>query len=76
MGFITSPDGGRRAPQLRPGVFIIPTRLLALSDPPWFVDGRRVVALAPHPNLEDHVFVTTEAPEALAFLPDLYVELD
>ena len=43
---------------------------------PPTVNGRPITALAPHPQLDDLVYVTTAAPDALAFLPDPYVELE
>ncbi len=44
--------------------------------PPPTVNGRPITALAPHPQLDDLVYVTTGPPDALAFLPDPYVELE
>ena len=43
---------------------------------PPTVNGRPITALAPHPQLDDLIYVTTGAPDALAFLPDPYVELE
>ena len=43
---------------------------------PPTVNGRPITALAPHPQLDDLVYVTTGTPDALAFLPDPYVELE
>ncbi len=40
------------------------------------VNGRPITALAPHPQLDDLVYVTTGTPDALAFLPDPYVEIE
>ncbi len=40
------------------------------------VNGRPITAIAPHPDLDDLVFVTTGPADALAFLPDPYVEIE
>ncbi len=38
--------------------------------PPPTLFGRPITAVAPHPELEDVVYVTTGPPEALLFMPD------
>ena len=48
----------------------------ACSAGPLSIRGRRVTAIAPHPEADDLFYVTTGHPETLAFLPDPYVELD
>ena len=57
------------------GVFLTDTRALAGQPYPWLIDGRPVRALAPHPQQPDLVYLTTEHPETLAFLPDEYTEI-
>ena len=42
---------------------------------PATIDDRPVTAIAPHPHDDDLIYLTTEHPEALAFLPDPYVDL-
>ena len=71
-------------PVLDADVFVIAmddlpqTDLSATGDgvPPPTVNGRPITAVAPHPQLDDLVYVTTGPPDALAFLPDPYVELE
>lgn len=71
-------------PVLDADVFVIALDDLPQADmsatgdgvPPPTVNGRPITALAPHPQLDDLVYVTTGTPDALAFLPDPYVELD
>ncbi|MCK4341926.1 MAG: hypothetical protein KAY37_09415 [Phycisphaerae bacterium] len=59
-----------------PGVYVLPIEVLNRYAPPWIVEGRLVRALAPHPDRDDLLYVTTEAPDTLSFLPDPGVELD
>jgi hypothetical protein len=58
------------------GVFLVPLGVLELDVGPLSVQGRRVTAVAPHPEADDLLYVTTGHPETLAFLPDPYVELE
>lgn len=58
------------------GVFIVPIGAIDIDRGPWSIRGRRVRAIAPHPDDDDLFYVTTRHPETLAFLPDPYLELD
>lgn len=40
------------------------------------IDGRPITALAPDPDFDDLVYVTTHHPDALMFLPDPCLEVD
>ncbi|MBL8879823.1 MAG: hypothetical protein JNG88_11950 [Phycisphaerales bacterium] len=56
------------------GVYVVP---LAYIDPTadiYFVEGRVVTAIAPHPTVDELVYVTTGHPATLSFLPDEYFE--
>ena len=57
------------------GVYIVAIQNLDLDALPAMINGRPVTAIAPHPRDEDRLYVTTEHPEALAFLPDPYMDL-
>jgi hypothetical protein len=57
------------------GVYVVPLHALDFENPPPLLRGRPVTAIAPHPQDDDRCYVTTEHPEALAFLPDPYIEL-
>lgn len=72
-------------PELDDDVFVLSidefpaTDLLRLEDDTLAiptVNGRPITAIAPHPDLDDLVFVTTGPPDALAFLPDPYLEVE
>jgi len=56
-------------------VYVVPMGVLDLDAGPLSVQGRRVTAVAPHPEADDLLYITTGHPETLAFLPDPYVEL-
>jgi hypothetical protein len=58
------------------GVYVVPLGAVDLDAGPWSIEGRRVTAIAPHPEAEDLLYATTGHPETLSFLPDPYVELD
>lgn len=57
-------------------VYVVPIDELHKYAPPWFIEGRPIRALAAHPERDDLVYLTTDAPDSLAFLPDHYVELE
>ena len=57
------------------GVYIVAIQNLDLDALPAMINGRPITAIAPHPHDEDRFYVTTEHPEALAFLPDPYIDL-
>ena len=72
-------------PELDSDVFVISIdEFPALELPQWVdgtlatatVNGRPITAVAPHPDLDDLVFVTTGPPDSLSFLPDPYVEIE
>jgi len=56
-------------------VFVVPLGAVDLDAGPLSIRGRRVTAIAPHPEADDLFYVTTGHPETLSFLPDPYVEL-
>ncbi len=58
------------------GLYLVSTSELARQGLPGRVDNRPIRAWAPHPEDDELVYVTTEHPETLAFLPDPYIELD
>jgi hypothetical protein len=60
---------------VQPGVYLLPRVELNKYAPPWFIDGRPIRALAPHPERPDLVYVTNEHPALLSFLDEPYVEL-
>jgi hypothetical protein len=57
------------------GVYLAPSVLLDEPRSAWLIDGRPVRAIAPHPERDDVVYLTTESPELLDFLPDPALEL-
>jgi hypothetical protein len=57
------------------GVYVVPIQNFDLDALPATINGRPITALALHPNDENLVYVTTEHPETLAFLPDPYIDL-
>jgi len=57
------------------GVYIVAMQYIDLENLPATIDDRPVTAIAPHPHDDDLIYLTTEHPEALAFLPDPYVDL-
>ncbi len=59
-----------------PGVFLVPRTALDPDATVWLIQGRPVVAMAPHPSADDLVYVTTSHPAALDFLPDDTFEVD
>lgn len=58
------------------GVYVAPREHVVVNGSPATIDGRPVTAVAPHPRDEQMVFVTTENPEMLGFLPDGYWVID
>ena len=58
------------------GIYVVPIEELNKYAPPWFIEGRPIRAMAAHPEYDDLVYLTTEAPDSLAFLPGQYVEFD
>ena len=67
-------DSAAQATVIR-GVYLVPTSALNPDDRVYFIDGRPVTAIAPHPTLADMLYMTTEHPDLLSFLPDGYVEV-
>jgi hypothetical protein len=59
----------------RRGVYIVPLHAIDLEALPARIEGRPITALAPHPDEEDYLYVTTGQPESLAFLGRPYVDL-
>ncbi|MBP9027279.1 MAG: hypothetical protein KBH81_14175 [Phycisphaerae bacterium] len=57
------------------GVYVAPLPALDFENPPPLLRGRPITAIAPHPQHDDRYYVTTEHPDALAFLPDPYIDL-
>jgi hypothetical protein len=57
------------------GVYAVAMRHFDLDALPATIEDRPITAVAPHPRNEDMLYVTTEHPEVLAFLPDPYVDL-
>ena len=57
------------------GVYVVPMHVIDLDALPVLIHGRPVTAIAPHPHDDDSYYLTTEHPEALAFLPDPYIDL-
>nr|QDY92652.1 hypothetical protein fos2004AM_00021 [uncultured Planctomycetota bacterium] len=76
MGDVASPSGEPFEPAGMQGVYLVPIELLEQHTLPWFINGRPVRAWAPHPEHEDLLYLTTEHPELLSFLPEPYVEAD
>lgn len=76
MGGISFEQGELPEPAGMPGVYLLPIELLRQYPPPWLIDDRPVRAWALHPERDDLLYLTTEHPESLAFLPDAYVEVD
>ena len=60
----------------RQDVFAVDDLSEAAAQPAPTVNGRLITAVAPHPHLDDLVYLTTGPPETLSFLPDPYVEID
>lgn len=56
-------------------VFMIPLVYIDPDADLFFLNGRVVTAMAPHPTVDDLVYATTGHPELLSFLPDGYWEL-
>ena len=71
----TQPLDQRARPTGWHGVYVLALQDIDLDALPATIDGRPVTAFAPHPNDENLLYVTTEHPEALSFLPDPYVDL-
>lgn len=55
-------------------VYIIPRVYIDPDADIFFVNGRPVTAFAPHPAVDDLLYLTTGHPETLSFLPDDYWE--
>jgi hypothetical protein len=56
-------------------VYVVPLQALDFENPPLMLRGRPITAIAPHPHDENRCYVTTDHPDALAFLPDPYIDL-
>lgn len=57
------------------GVFVVPLVYIDPTADLYFVEGRAVTAIAPHPTVDELVYVTTGHPAMLGFLPDDYFEI-
>ena len=57
------------------GVYVVAIEKIDLDALPAMIGDRPITALAPHPNHDDLVYLTTGHPETLAFLPEPYVDL-
>lgn len=57
-----------------PGVYVVPRLVFDLDADIHFVNGLPISAFAPHPVVDDLLYVTTGHPESLSFLPDGYEE--
>lgn len=62
-------------PTSQPRVYLVAVAEIDPGGPPLLIDGRPVTAVAPHPEREDLVYLTTDVPETLDFLPDPITEL-
>ena len=60
----------------REELFVVGDSSEMAGEPPPTVNGRPITAVAPHPDLDDLVYVSTGPPDTLSFLPDPYVEID
>jgi hypothetical protein len=58
------------------GVYVAAADDIAAIGGRMTIGGRRVTAVAPHPRIDDLVYLTIGHPESLAFLEDDYVEVD
>lgn len=57
------------------GIYVVLVQEIDWDEQPLLIRGRPITALAPHPEDDQRYYVTTEHPEALAFLPDPFVDL-
>ncbi len=76
MGSVSHPSGLEPPTVGQPGVYIVPVDSLSAADASWTIVRRPIRAWAPHPDIDDLVYVTTEAPDTLGFLPGPVYELD
>ncbi len=58
------------------GVYVVATLDVDLEALPLSIGGRKVTAVGPHAVVDDLLYLTTEHPETLSFLPDPYIELE
>jgi len=65
----------RATPAGMNGVYLIALQDIDLDALPALIGERPITAVAPHPRDPDLLYVTTQHPESLAFLPDPYVDL-
>ncbi len=62
-------------PAATAGVYLVAAAELFAAAPPWSIAGRPVRAFAPHPDIADVLYVTTEHPETLGSLSDGHIEV-
>ncbi len=67
--------GDQVEPEGMAGVYVVAGTELTKQGGTATVNGRPIRAWAPHPEHADLVYVTTEHPETLAFLPEPYIEV-
>jgi hypothetical protein len=70
------PTGNKLEPVGMAGVYVVSPTDLARCAPDGRINGRPIRAWAPHPEHDELIYVTTEHPETLAFLPEPYIEVD
>mgnify|MGYP001343352901 FL=1 len=71
-----TPTADKLQPTGMLGVYVVATVDFARYAADGRINQRPIRAWAPHPDHDDLVYLTTEHPETLAFLPDPYVEVD
>ncbi len=59
-----------------PGVYLAASNALADAPAGALIDGKPIRAYAPHPEFDQLIYVTTEHPDTLAFLPDAVLDWD
>ena len=67
--------GNQLEPDGMAGVYVVTADQLARQCDGGTINGRPIRAWAPHPDHAEWIYVTTEHPETLAFLPEPYLEL-
>ncbi len=67
--------GNQLEPDGMAGVYVVTEAELAKPGGNGTINGRPIRAWAPHPEHADLIYVTTEHPETLAFLPEAYREV-
>jgi hypothetical protein len=70
------PTGNKLEPAGMIGLYVVPTADFVRYAAAGRIDERPIRAWAWHPEHDDLIYVTTEHPETLAFLPEPYIEVD